>query len=592
MPADDTALKYRALTEISEAFLGCRDLDALFRSLWDTLHRLIRFDWVVLLLINEHTRVSRIETIAGDVPGGTGPLVGMEMPLHGSPSELVWETQQALYIPDVEVEKRFSSAILGDLRQYLVRSGFWAPLTTVRHRLGSMVFASRQPDPYSVEEREFLHHVTRQVAIAVDNALAFEEINELRQKIEEEKVYLEEEIRSEFRFDDIIGRSGALKRVLAQVETAAPTDAAVLIEGETGTGKELIARAVHRLSRRGQSTFVKLNCSAVPAGLVESEMFGHEKGAFTGAVSQRLGRVELAHHGTLFLDEVADLPLDLQPKLFSVLQDKQFERLGGSRTITADFRLVAATNRDLRGMAARQEFRSDLFYRLNVFPITVPPLRERRQDIPPLVRFFVQDFAARMRKQIDAIPADTMQALVNYSWPGNVRELRNLVERSVILTTGKRLSIPHDALYSLESGNMAGIAPMAEAEKRHILDALNAAKWVVGGSQGAATLLGLKRSTLQSRMEKLGIRRQSRYIGECRYMVVRFIATTDNTIVIIGIKLAAFFAARLICILERANRHKHAQESCFTRTFGLLVTCLAVARAQTQTQMPPSRRLR
>ena len=437
----------------------------------------------------------------------------METPLRGSPSELVWETQQVLYIPDVDVEKRFSSAILGDLRHYLVRSGFWAPLTTVRHRLGTMVFASRQPEPYSVEEREFLHHVTRQVAIAVDNALAFEEINELRQKIEEEKVYLEEEIRSEFRFDDIIGRSAVLKRVLEQVETAAPTDAAVLIEGETGTGKELIARAVHRLSSRNQSTFVKLNCSAVPAGLVESEMFGHEKGAFTGAVSQRLGRVELAHHGTLFLDEVADLPLELQPKLLSVLQDKQFERLGGSRTITADFRIVAATNRDLRGMAARQEFRSDLFYRLNVFPITVPPLRERRQDIPPLVRFFVQDFAARMRKQIDAIPADTMQALVNYSWPGNVRELRNVVERSVMLTTGKRLSIPHDALYSLESGNIAGIAPMAEAEKRHILDALNAAKWVVGGSHGAATLLGLKRSTLQSRMEKLGIRRESRYIG-------------------------------------------------------------------------------
>jgi formate hydrogenlyase transcriptional activator len=206
--------------------------------------------------------------------------------------------------------------------------------------------------------------------------------------------------------------------------------------------------------------------------------------------------------------------LELQPKLLSVLQDKQFERLGGTRTITADFRLVAATNRDLRGMAARQEFRSDLFYRLNVFPITVPPLRERRQDIPPLARFFVQDFAARMRKQIDAIPADTMQALVNYSWPGNVRELRNVVERSVILTTGKRLTIPQDALYSLESGNLTGVVPMAEAEKRHILDALNAAKWVVGGPQGAANLLGLKRSTLQSRMEKLGIHKQSRYISE------------------------------------------------------------------------------
>jgi formate hydrogenlyase transcriptional activator len=517
MPADDSALKYRALTEISEAFLGCRDLDALFRSLWDTLQQLIRFDWVVLVLINEKTRSYRIETIAGDVPqGALGGLemVGLEMPLRGSPSEVAWETQEALYLPDIETATRFRPDIIEQMRQNEVRSGFWVPLTTARHKLGSMIFASRHSDPYSAEEREFLHHVARQVAIAVDNALAFEEINELRQKIEEEKVYLEEEIRSEFRFDDIVGRSAALKRVLEQVETAAPTDAAVLIEGETGTGKELIARAIHRLSRRGQSTFVKLNCSAVPVGLVESEMFGHEKGAFTGAVSQRLGRVELAHRGTLFLDEVADLPLELQPKLLSVLQDKQFERLGGTRTITADFRLIAATNRDLRGMAARQEFRSDLFYRLNVFPITIPPLRERRQDIPPLVRFFVQDFAARMRKQIDAIPADSMQALVNYSWPGNVRELRNVVERSVILTTGKRLTIPHDALYSLDSGDLAPVVPMAEAEKRHILEALNAAKWVVGGPQGAAILLGLKRSTLQSRMGKLGIRRESRYFGE------------------------------------------------------------------------------
>ena len=511
MAADDSALKYRALTEISEAFLGSRDLDALFRSLWDTLRKLIRFDWVVLVLINEQTRRYRIETIAGDVPQGT--VVGLEMPLTESPSEMVWETQEPLYIANLENETRFRADIVRDMLQFGVRSGFWMPLTTVRHRLGSIVFISRATDPYSTEERQFLRHVARQVAIAVDNALAFEEINELRAKIEEEKVYLEEEIRSEFRFEDIIGTSGALKRVLAQVETAAPTDAAVLIEGETGTGKELIARAIHRLSPRGQSTFIRLNCSAVPAGSMESEMFGHEKGAFPGAAHQRFGRVELAHQGTLFLDEVADLPLELQPKLLSVFQDKQFERLGGTRTLTADFRLIAATNRDLRGMASRQEFRSDLYYRLNVFPITVPPLRKRRQDIPLLVRFFVQDFAARMRKQIDSIPADTMQALVNYDWPGNVRELRNLVERSVILTNGKRLRIPHDALYSLNLEG-PGLLSMAEAEKRHILEALSAARGIVAGPKGAAALLGLKRTTLQSRMEKLGIQRRSRYVGE------------------------------------------------------------------------------
>ena len=387
------------------------------------------------------------------------------------------------------------------------------PLTTVRHRLGSIVFTSRASDSDSPEEREFLRHVARQVAIAVDNALTFEEINELRAKIEEEKVYLEEEIRSEFRFEDIIGTSGALKRVLSQVETAAPTDAAVLIEGETGTGKELIARA-HPSPQPPPSRHIR-----------QAELLGSARRAGGKRnVRARKRRLNRSHaptsrasgtgeSGKLVSGRGRRSSLELQPKLLSVLQDKQFERMGGSRPLTADFRLIAATNRDLRGMASRQEFRSDLYYRLNVFPITVPPLRKRRQDIPLLVRFFVQDFAARMRKHIDSIPAETMEALVNYSWPGNVRELRNLVERSVILTTGKRLRIPHDALYSL---NLEGSALLssAEAEKRHILEALSATHGVVAGPKGAAALLGLKRTTLQSRMEKLGIQRQSRYIGE------------------------------------------------------------------------------
>jgi formate hydrogenlyase transcriptional activator len=503
MSAADSALKYRALTEISEAFIGCRDCDALFRSLWTSLTKLVRFDYLVLVLINEHTRSARIETIAGGVLEGA---IGRDFPLEGSPSEVAWSTQQPLYVPDLSVQHNFRPDVIRDMERYQLRSGYWVPLTTIHRRLGSMVFASRELDPYSPEEREFLQHVARHVAIAVQNALAFEEINQLRARIEEEKVYLEEEIRTEFRFDEIIGNSPALRRVLDQVETAAPTDSTVLIEAETGAGKELIARAIHRLSRRSHGTFIKLNCSAIPAGLLESEMLGHEKGAFTGAVGQRIGRVELAHKGTLFLDEVADLPLELQPKLLRVLQDGQFERLGSSRTLVSDFRLVAATHRDLRALAARGEFRMDLYYRLNIFPITIPPLRERREDIPILVRYFVQDFAARMRKHIDSIPVESMEALVQYSWPGNVRELRNVIERSVILSSGKRLQVPKDALPK-PLAEASRVLPLAEAERRHILEALTAARWVVGGPAGAAALLGLKRSTLQSRMQKLGIHR-------------------------------------------------------------------------------------
>jgi len=507
MPAADSALKYRALTEISEAFIGCRDCDALFRSLWNSLSKLIPFDYLVLVLINEHARSARIETIAGGVLEGMP--IGQDLPLDGSPSNTVWETQQPLYLPHLSVETAFRPDVIRDMERYHLRSGFWVPLTTIRRRLGSIVFASRQIDPYSAEEREFMRHVTRHVAIAVENALAFEEINELRTRIEEEKVYLEEEIRSELRFDEIIGNSPALRHVLGQVQTAAPTDSTVLIQGETGTGKELVARALHQLSRRSHGTFVKLNCSAIPAGLLESEMLGHEKGAFTGATGQRIGRVEVAHKGTLFLDEVADLPLELQPKLLRVLQDGQFERLGSSRTLVADFRLVAATHRDLRALAGDQQFRTDLYYRLNIFPIAIPPLRERREDIPMLVRYFVQDFAARMRKQIDAIPSESMEALVQYSWPGNVRELRNVIERSVILSSGKRLHIPKDALPK-PLAEASQVLPMSDAERRHILEALTAAHWVVGGPKGAAALLGMKRSTLQSRMQKLGIRRAGR----------------------------------------------------------------------------------
>ena len=390
-----------------------------------------------------------------------------------------------------------------------VRSLCHIPLVSRNRTLGVLGLARLTPIPFSPKDLEFLRLVANQVAIAVENALAYDEIAELKDRLAQEKVYLEDEIRSELNFEEIVGRSAALRKVLQDIETVAPTDSTVLIYGETGTGKELIARAIHDLSTRGRNAFVKLNCAAIPTGLLESEMFGHEKGAFTGAVAQRIGRFELAHRGTVFLDEIGEIPLELQPKLLRVLQEREFERLGSSRTLTSDARLIAATNRDLTKMVEDRQFRADLFYRLNVFPVEVPPLRERRDDIPLLVRHFVQQFARRMGKAVDTIPSETMNVLVRYHWPGNIRELQNLVERAVILSTGPTLRVPVDAL-------QVSPAPAAvqrkgetleEAERGHILNALEAADWVISGPKGAATKLGLKRSTLQARMEKLGIRR-------------------------------------------------------------------------------------
>jgi formate hydrogenlyase transcriptional activator len=382
------------------------------------------------------------------------------------------------------------------------------PLVSRNRTLGLLSLARLAPIPFSARDLEFLTLIANQVAIAVENALAYQEIAELKDRLAQEKVYLEDEIRSELNFEEIVGRSPALRSLLQEIETVAPTDSTVLIYGETGTGKELIARAIHNLSTRGKSAFVKLNCAAIPTGLLESEMFGHEKGAFTGAVAQRIGRFELANHGTVFLDEIGEIPLELQPKLLRVLQEREFERLGSSRTLRTDARLIAATNRDLAAMVEDQKFRADLFYRLNVFPVHVPSLRERQEDIPLLVRHFVQQFARRMSKAVDTIPTETMNVLIRYHWPGNIRELQNLVERAVILSTGPVLKVPLNDLQSQPAAATARkTETLGEAERRHILDALEASEWVISGPKGAAASLGLKRSTLQARMEKLGIRR-------------------------------------------------------------------------------------
>ncbi len=325
---------------------------------------------------------------------------------------------------------------------------------------------------------------------------------------EREKRYLEEELYTEHRFEDIIGESPALKKVLKQAETVAATDVTVLILGETGTGKDLIARAIHQLSSRAEHSLVKLNCAAIPTGLLESELFGHEKGSFTGAIAQKIGRLELAHHGSFFLDEIGELPLELQPKILRALQEKEFERVGGTRTIPVDIRLIAATNRDLGQMVKDRQFRGDLFYRLRVFPIVLPPLRERREDIPLLVRYFVSKHARSMDRRIETIPQDIMKALVRWEWPGNIRELENFIERSVILTKGSTLRAPVSELeMPLEPQENANVS-LESAERDHILRVLREAKGVIAGPNGAAARLGLKRTTLNSKLKKLGIERE------------------------------------------------------------------------------------
>ena len=402
-----------------------------------------------------------------------------------------------------------------------VKSACFIPLVNRGRALGDLMIVRLTEETFTAEDVDFLSQSAGQIAIAIENALAYREISELKDKLAQEKLYLEEEIRSEMNFAEIVGKSSALRKVLKRVETVAPTDSTVLIYGETGAGKELIARAIHDLSPRKSKAFVKLNCAAIPTGLLESELFGHERGAFTGAIAQRIGRFEVANGGTIFLDEIGEIPLELQTKLLRVLQEREFERLGSSRTLRTDARLIAATNRDLEAMVAEQKFRSDLFFRLNVFPIQVPPLRERHGDIPLLVRHFAQQFSKRMNKTIDTISSATMDALSRYHWPGNIRELQNVIERAVITSTGPVLKADVADLKIYESSSSAekssaqrstngGLRDtLEETERQQILKALKQSNWVVAGPKGAAAKLGMKRSTLQLRMSKLGISRHS-----------------------------------------------------------------------------------
>jgi formate hydrogenlyase transcriptional activator len=523
--AIDDALNFQAsrraeerltlLLDLTNQVVSNLDLRDLLRTTAGSIRRLMQCDGVGFGLPGAN---GRLQLYALDFPDGRGVVKeGWEPPVHGETgAERVLRTGQPLNLGAEDLTDEVAALAEG------TKALCHLPLPGRDRVLGVLSLGRRDNQPFSQDEFEFLGQVAKQVGIAVENALAYGQIAELRDQLAEEKLYLEDEIRTELSFDEIVGHSDVLCRVLKEIETVAPTDSTVLIYGETGTGKELIARAVHNLSARKSGAFVKLNCAAIPTGLLESEMFGHERGAFTGAISQRVGRFELANRGTIFLDEIGEIPLELQPKLLRVLQEREFERLGSSRTMQSDARLIAATNRDLDQLVAEGKFRSDLYYRLNVFPVRVPALRERPEDIPLLVRHFVQQFSRRMTKTIDAIPAETMSALTRYSWPGNIRELQNVIERAVILTSGPVLRVNTDdlrgssqpAVPASEPNGRAAAAPsrqnlrgaLEESERQQILAALEASSWVVAGAEGAAARLGLKRSTLQSRMQKLGIR--------------------------------------------------------------------------------------
>ena len=391
------------------------------------------------------------------------------------------------------------------------QSGCFLPLVRHDRTLGVLHLLDRRGDRFSEQDVEFLTQVAAQVAIALDNALEFREISESRERLAEERTYLRNEIRSDRYFEEILGESPGLTKVLKQVETVAPTDTSVFVYGETGTGKELIARAIHNLSGRRDHPFVKLNCAAIPLGLLESELFGHERGAFTGAIARKIGRFEIAHTGTLFLDEIGDIPLELQPKLLRVLQEKEFERLGSNRSIRTDVRLIAATNRDLGKMVEERQFRADLYYRLNVFPINIPSLRERSEDIPLLVRYFVAKYAQTLNKKITSIPSKVMKSLQEYSWPGNIRELQNFIERAVILSPGTALELSVSELSGglLKTQSTSSAKTLKEVERDHVLEVLRESEWVLGGSEGAAARLGIPRTTLIYRMRRLGIERKT-----------------------------------------------------------------------------------
>jgi formate hydrogenlyase transcriptional activator len=478
--------------------LECRDL---LRTVSASIRQVMHYD-IVGVWLPDAERV-HLRQLAMDFPESKGFVKeGALQPIEGSVLGMVFKAGKPVVL-DL-CSEQLAAQVSTEARAEALESGCALPLISQGRTLGVLTLGSRIENSIRPEDVDFLVRAAGQLAIAIENRLAYREVAELKDKLAQEKLYLEDEIRGEIDFEEIVGQSSALRHVLNLVETVAPSDSTVLLLGETGTGKELIARAIHDRSHRKERTFVKLNCAAIPTGLLESELFGHERGAFTGAIAQKIGRLELADQGTLFLDEVGDIPIEIQPKLLRALQEREFERLGSNRTKQVDVRLVAATNRDLEQMMENREFRSDLYYRLNVFPIRIPPLRERPEDIPLLVRYFTQKYGRRMQRKIESIPTVAMRKLSSWHWPGNIRELENFIERSVILTHGTALQAPISELSS--NGRTVPVMGTREANERdEIVRILKVTNGRVGGPDGAAARMGIKRTTLISRMKKFDI---------------------------------------------------------------------------------------
>ncbi|MCG3113935.1 MAG: sigma 54-interacting transcriptional regulator [Candidatus Manganitrophus sp. SB1] len=500
--------RQRLLLEINNAVVSHLNLRDLLKAISAGLRQVIPHDFAGISLYDPESR--QLLSHALDFPKNQEFFgIGLPIPIEGTPTGRAFTSRQTVLVRHLDLAQ-FPEEVIKSAAAEGLKSGCSIPLISHNRVLGTLDIASLHDDAFTEQDAELLTQVGSQIAIAVENALAYQQIEALKNKLAKEKLYLEEEIRATgHNFEEIVGESAVLKRILQQVETVAPTDSTVLIQGETGTGKELIARAIHNLSGRHERTFVKMNCAAIPTGLLESELFGHERGAFTGAIAQKIGRFELAHQGTLFLDEIGDISLELQSKLLRVLQEQEFERLGSNRTIKVNVRLITATNQDLAQMVAEKHFRGDLYYRLNVFPVTLPSLRERTEDIPLLIRYFAQKYARQMNKPIETIPAEAIAALSKYSWPGNIRELENLIERSVILSQGTELRVPLGEMKGSAAASSDGNATLEAAERKHILHVLQETNWVIGGPSGAAARLGMKRTTLQSKIQRLGITRPS-----------------------------------------------------------------------------------
>jgi formate hydrogenlyase transcriptional activator len=498
--------RFGMLLDVSNALSAVLELNDVLKITSSILRGHIRHDFAAVGLHDDATHQFRILSL--DNPPDSFQDEGTFFPAAGTPDELAIKTRQYVLRGVIDVNE-FKSPFMKIAYDAGFRALCCAPLISRNRVIGVLAVATNTENSLTTADAETIQLIANQIAGAIENAVQFNEIERLKNRLVSEKLYLEEEIQNEYNFAEIVGTSATLRKVLKQIETVAPTDSCVLLYGETGTGKELISRAIHNLSGRRERTLVKLNCAAIPTGLLESELFGHEKGAFTGAVAPRVGRFELAHKGTLLLDEIGDIPFELQPKLLRVLQESEFERLGSSRTIKTDVRLIAATNANLPQLVEDKKFRSDLFYRLNVFPITIPPLRERREDIPLLAGYFAQKHARRMSKRIESIPRDSLDALCSYEFPGNVRELENFIERAVILTRGDELQMPLSELQHFKRPITDDGVPMSSSlrdiEREHIADVLKRTGGRVAGSGGAAEILNLPVSTLRNRMKKLGL---------------------------------------------------------------------------------------